>query len=178
VQAKTVAVRAATILLLNPIEKLLCANKRNYQVTEIYQPGFFNLIGESGSPTAVSVDSHTEAGTIKKVFHEDIADPGHTPSTTRCMDPDRFTVGSCLYGLVAGSNPVPVSVRRCEDYPGGCPFYPSRNWWDEIVGIPESKREVEEYRVDLSNVTVLELVIKPNVDGGVVRASLKNLRLS
>ena len=46
------------------------------------------------------------------------------------------------------------------------------------MGIPESKREVEEYRVDLSNVTVLELVIKPNIDGGVVRASLKNLRLS
>lgn len=43
---------------------------------------------------------------------------------------------------------------------------------------PESKREVEEYRVDLSNVTVLELVIKPNIDGGVARASLKNLRLS
>jgi hypothetical protein len=42
----------------------------------------------------------------------------------------------------------------------------------------ESKREVEEYRVDLANVTVLELVIKPNIDGGVARASLKNLRLS
>lgn len=43
---------------------------------------------------------------------------------------------------------------------------------------PESTREVEEYRVDLSNVTVLELVIKPNIGGGVARASLKNLRLS
>ena len=43
---------------------------------------------------------------------------------------------------------------------------------------PESTREVEEYRVDLSNVTVLELVIKPNIGSGVARASLKNLRLS
>ena len=43
---------------------------------------------------------------------------------------------------------------------------------------PESIREVEEYQVDLSNVTVLELIIKPNIDGGVARASLKNLRLS
>lgn len=43
---------------------------------------------------------------------------------------------------------------------------------------PESIREVEEYRVDLSNVTVLELIIKPNIGGGVARASLKNLRLS
>jgi hypothetical protein len=43
---------------------------------------------------------------------------------------------------------------------------------------PDSIREVEEYRVALSNVTVLELVINPSVGGGVDRASLKNLRLS
>jgi hypothetical protein len=43
---------------------------------------------------------------------------------------------------------------------------------------PESIREVEEYQVQLSNVTVLELVIKPNIGGGVARASLKNFRLS
>jgi hypothetical protein len=43
---------------------------------------------------------------------------------------------------------------------------------------PESIREVEEYQVELSNVSVLELVIKPDIGGGVARASLKNLRLS
>ena len=43
---------------------------------------------------------------------------------------------------------------------------------------PESIREVEEYQVDLHNVSVLELIIKPDVAGGVARASLKNLRLS
>lgn len=43
---------------------------------------------------------------------------------------------------------------------------------------PESIREVEEYQVDLSGVTVLELIIKPNIGGGIARASLKNLRLS
>jgi hypothetical protein len=43
---------------------------------------------------------------------------------------------------------------------------------------PESIREVEEYQVELSNVTVLELVIKPNISGGAACASLKNLRLS
>jgi len=42
---------------------------------------------------------------------------------------------------------------------------------------PESTREVEEYRVDLSNLTTLELFINPNIGGGVARASLKNLRL-
>ena len=43
---------------------------------------------------------------------------------------------------------------------------------------PESIRESEEYRVELSNVTLVELVIKPNIGGGVARASLKILRLS
>jgi hypothetical protein len=43
---------------------------------------------------------------------------------------------------------------------------------------PGSVREVEEYQVELSGVAVLELVINPNVGGGVAHASLKNLRLS
>lgn len=43
---------------------------------------------------------------------------------------------------------------------------------------PESVREVEEYQVELSGVTVFELVINPTIDGGVARASLKNLRLA
>jgi hypothetical protein len=43
---------------------------------------------------------------------------------------------------------------------------------------PDSVREVEEYQVELSPVTVFELIINPNISGGVARASLKNLRLS
>jgi hypothetical protein len=43
---------------------------------------------------------------------------------------------------------------------------------------PGSIREVEQYQVDLHNVKVLELVIKPDIAGGVARASVKNLRLS
>jgi hypothetical protein len=43
---------------------------------------------------------------------------------------------------------------------------------------PGTTREVEEYQVVLSNVTVLELVIKPNIGGGLAPASLKNLRLT
>jgi hypothetical protein len=39
-------------------------------------------------------------------------------------------------------------------------------------------REVENYRVDLSDVTVLELVIVPDISRGSARASLKRLRLS
>ena len=42
---------------------------------------------------------------------------------------------------------------------------------------PETIREVEEYQVELSNVTVLELTIVPNTSGGSARASLKSLCL-
>ena len=42
---------------------------------------------------------------------------------------------------------------------------------------PGSVRELEEYQVELSNVTVLEWLIKPNIGGGLARASLTNLRL-
>ena len=43
---------------------------------------------------------------------------------------------------------------------------------------PESMREVEKYRVELSGVTVLELVIVPDIADGPGRASLKHFRLS
>ena len=43
---------------------------------------------------------------------------------------------------------------------------------------PNSIREVEEYRIELSGVSVLELVIVPDISRGSARASLKSLRLS
>jgi hypothetical protein len=43
---------------------------------------------------------------------------------------------------------------------------------------PNAIREVEEYRVDLLGVTVLELVIVPDISRGSARASLRSLRLS
>jgi hypothetical protein len=43
---------------------------------------------------------------------------------------------------------------------------------------PNSIREVEEYHAQLSDVTVLELVIVPDISRGTARASLDSLRLS
>jgi hypothetical protein len=43
---------------------------------------------------------------------------------------------------------------------------------------PDTIREVEEYQVELSDVTVLELVIVPDISRGSGHASLKSLRLS
>jgi hypothetical protein len=43
---------------------------------------------------------------------------------------------------------------------------------------PKTTREVEEYQVELLDVTVLELIIVPDISRGAARASLKSLRLS
>ena len=67
-------------------------------------------------------------------------------------------------------------VLRCFSEGGSTRKEIVRQQWN--FSPPESIREVEAYQVDLYNVTVLELVIKPDIGGGVARASLKNLRLS
>jgi F5/8 type C domain len=43
---------------------------------------------------------------------------------------------------------------------------------------PNTTREIEEYHVELSDVTVLELVIVPDISRETARASLRSLRLS
>ena len=43
---------------------------------------------------------------------------------------------------------------------------------------PETVREVQEYQVELSDVTVLELIIVPDISGGMAPASVKSLRVS
>jgi hypothetical protein len=67
-------------------------------------------------------------------------------------------------------------VLRALSNPGG-PFREIvRQQWN--FSAPMSTRESEEYRVELSEVTVLELTIVPDISGGAARASLKSLRLS
>jgi hypothetical protein len=43
---------------------------------------------------------------------------------------------------------------------------------------PNTTHEVEDYHVELSNVTILELVIVPDINRGAALASLKSLRVS
>ncbi len=43
---------------------------------------------------------------------------------------------------------------------------------------PDSVREIEDYTVELSAVTALELIIVPDKSGGAARASLASLRLA
>jgi hypothetical protein len=67
-------------------------------------------------------------------------------------------------------------VLRWSSEDGGPSQEVVRQQWN--FSPPDSIREVEEYRVDLHNVAVLELTIKPDVSRGYARASLKSLRLS
>jgi hypothetical protein len=43
---------------------------------------------------------------------------------------------------------------------------------------PETVREFQAYEVELSGITVLELIITPDISGGMARASVKSLRVS
>ena len=60
----------------------------------------------------------------------------------------------------------------------------TRNSFREIVrqqwnfSAPDSVREMEDYTVELPDVTVLELIIVPDKSGGAARASLASLRLA
>jgi hypothetical protein len=42
---------------------------------------------------------------------------------------------------------------------------------------PNTIREAEEYKVELPDVSVLELIVVPHIGGGTARASLKSMRL-
>lgn len=67
-------------------------------------------------------------------------------------------------------------VLRASSSPAG-PFREIvRQQWS--FSVPTSMREIENYSVELSDVTILELTIIPNISGGAARASLKSLRLS
>jgi hypothetical protein len=43
---------------------------------------------------------------------------------------------------------------------------------------PQTVRELQEYGVELSGITVLELIITPDISGGTARASVQSLRVS
>jgi hypothetical protein len=67
-------------------------------------------------------------------------------------------------------------VLRWSPAPGDPPREILRQPWN--FHPPDCTTEVEDYRVDLSGVRVLELAITPEVGGGQARASLRSLRLA
>ena len=67
-------------------------------------------------------------------------------------------------------------VLRWSSYEGNSFREIVRQQWN--FSPPQTVRESEEYQVQLSSVTVLELVIVPDISGGPARASLKSWRLA
>jgi len=65
-------------------------------------------------------------------------------------------------------------LRWSADYGGSFQEIVRQQW---NFSPPNAIRDVEEYRLELSGVNVLELVIVPDISGGVAHASLKTLRL-
>jgi len=43
---------------------------------------------------------------------------------------------------------------------------------------PQTVREVQAYEVELTDIIVLELIVTPDISGGMARALLKSLRVS
>ena len=66
-------------------------------------------------------------------------------------------------------------LRWSGDYGGSFQEIVRQQW---NFSPPQAIREVEAYQVDLAGVTVLELVILPDISQGSARASLRSLRLS
>jgi hypothetical protein len=113
------------------------------------------VLGDSRGWRAAGPGSQT----IRLIFDE--------PQTLRCI--------SVVFEETEAQRTQEFVLRWSPD--GGSSFKEIvRQQWNFTP--PESTREVEDYQVDLGNVTLLELVIKPNISGGIARASLKNVHLA
>jgi hypothetical protein len=103
------------------------------------------------------------------------AEPG--PQTIRLLfdQPQRLKHISLVFEENKISRMQEFVLRWSSD--GGTSFREIvRQQWN--FNPPETIREVEEYQVELANVTMLELIVTPDKSGGIARASLKSMRLS
>ena len=103
------------------------------------------------------------------------AEPG--PQTIRLLfdQPQRLKRISLVFEENKISRMQEFVLRWSSD--GGTSFREIvRQQWN--FNPPETIREVEEYQVELANVTMLELIVTPDKSGGIARASLKSMRLS
>ncbi len=164
----------------------------------INEKGMRNLLsskfelGGDASVAAGPVGRHAEAGT-DVAFNAEIltysrargAFAGVSLKGAFVRQDDDST--KALYGrqlsyedILSGKVPIPAAAQpfiaaiRRKYRTSGCPP-PWRAKWN--FNAPTSTREIEEYRVELSEFAVLEPAIVPNISGGAARASLQSLRL-
>jgi hypothetical protein len=90
-------------------------------------------------------------------------------------EPQRLTLISLVFEETETERTQEFVLRWSPD--GGRSFREIvRQQWN--FSLPNSMRESEEYQVGLSDVSILELIIVPDISRGSARASLKSLRLS
>jgi hypothetical protein len=102
---------------------------------------------------------------------------GSGPQTVRLIfdEPQNIKRIQLIFEEQENSRTQEFALRWSAD--GGSSFKEIvRQQWN--FNPPETKRETEEYRVELLNATVIELSIVPDISGGSSRASLKSMRLS
>ena len=103
------------------------------------------------------------------------ADPGSQTIRLIFDQPQRLKLISLVFEEKENARTQEFVLRWSSD--GGSSFREIvRQQWN--FSPPQMIREVEKYQIELSNVTVLELIIVPNMSAGSARASLKNLRLA
>ena len=100
------------------------------------------------------------------------AEPG--PQTIRLIfdRPQKLKRISLLFEEQERSRTQEFVLRWSPDREGALREIVRQQW---NFSPPHSRIEVEEYRLDLSDLSVLELTITPDIAGGVARASLSSL---
>jgi hypothetical protein len=89
--------------------------------------------------------------------------------------PQRLTLIALVFEESETSRTQEFVLRWSRD--GGRSFREIvRQQWN--FSSPNAVREFEEYQVELSDVTVLELIVVPDISRGAAHASLKSLRVS
>jgi hypothetical protein len=103
------------------------------------------------------------------------AEPGPQVVRLRFDEPQRLRRIRLQIDEAGAERTQELAVRWSAD--GGRSFHDvvRQQWTFSPNG---ATRETEDYRVELSGVTVVELVITPNIGGGAARASLTEMRLS
>jgi hypothetical protein len=90
-------------------------------------------------------------------------------------DPQRLTRIALVFEETTTERTQEFVLRWSAD--GGLSFRKVvRQQWN--FSPPATIREAEDYQVELSGATILELIIVPDINRGLARASLKSLRLS
>jgi hypothetical protein len=103
------------------------------------------------------------------------ANPGTQTVRLLFDQPQRLTRISLVFDETETARTQEFVLRWSAD--GGHSFREIvRQQWN--FSPPNTTREIEEYQVQLSDVSVLELVIVPDISRGTARASLRSLRLS